>query len=47
VSLKHASSTSPVRDLKRFAAVLHIESVALAGVLAAAVLVSSPLQGMS
>jgi len=48
VSLKHASSTSPVRHLKRFAAVLHIESVALAGVLvAAAVLVSSPLPGTS
>jgi putative copper resistance protein D len=47
-SLKNASSTSPVKPLKRFAAVLHIESVVLAGVLvAAAVLVSSPLPGSS
>ncbi|MFM0556875.1 CopD family protein [Paraburkholderia sediminicola] len=47
-SLKSASSTSPVMPLKRFAAVLHIESVVLAGVLvAAAVLVSSPLPGTS
>ncbi|KFX64453.1 copper resistance D family protein [Paraburkholderia fungorum] len=47
-SLKNASSTSPVKPLKRFAAVLHIESVVLAGVLvAAAVLVSSPLPGTS
>jgi len=47
-SLKSASSTSPVKPLKRFAAVLHIESVVLAGVLvAAAVLVSSPLPGTS
>jgi putative copper resistance protein D len=43
-SLTNASSTSPVRHLKRFAAVLHVESLVLAGVLvAAAVLVSSPL----
>jgi putative copper resistance protein D len=47
-SLKDASSTSPVKPLKRFATVLHIESVVLAGVLAAAaVLVSSPLPGTS
>ncbi|CAB3801921.1 copper resistance D family protein [Pararobbsia alpina] len=47
-SLKNASSASPVRHLKRFAAVLHIESLVLAGVLvAAAVLVSSPLPGTS
>lgn len=46
--LKNASSTPPVKPLKRFAAVLHIESVMLAGVLAAAaVLVSSPLPGTS
>jgi putative copper resistance protein D len=45
-SLKNASSTSPGKPLKRFAAVLHIESVVLAGVLvAAAILVSSPLPG--
>jgi putative copper resistance protein D len=42
------SSTSPVRHLKHFSAVLHIESVVLAGVLvAAALLVSSPLPGTS
>jgi putative copper resistance protein D len=47
-SLRNASSTSPRKPLKRFAAVLHIESVVLAGVLvAAAVLVSSPLPGTS
>ncbi|RDK04632.1 copper resistance D family protein [Paraburkholderia lacunae] len=47
-SLKNASSTPPVKPLKRFAAVLHIESAVLAGVLvAAAVLVSSPLPGTS
>jgi copper resistance protein D len=47
-SLKNASSTSPARHLKRFAAVLHAESLVLAGVLvAAAVLVSSPLPGTS
>ncbi|MGU7773835.1 copper resistance D family protein [Burkholderia sp. MR1-5-21] len=47
-SLKNASSTPPVKPLQRFATVLHIESVALAGVLvAAAVLVSSPLPGTS
>ena len=47
-SLKNASSTSPVRHLKRFAAVLHVESLVLAGALvAAAVLVSSPLPGTS
>lgn len=45
-SLKNASPTSPLKPLKRFAAVLHVESVVLAGVLvAAAVLVSSPLPG--
>jgi copper resistance protein D len=38
----------PVKPLKRFAAVLHVESVVLAGVLVvAAVLVSSPLPGAS
>jgi copper resistance protein D len=47
-SLKNASSTSPSKHLKHFAAVLHIESVVLAAVLvAAAVLVSSPLSGTS
>ncbi|MFM0083506.1 MULTISPECIES: copper resistance D family protein [Paraburkholderia] len=47
-SLKSASSASPAKYLKRFAAVLHVESVVLAGVLiAAAVLVSSPLPGTS
>jgi len=47
-SLKNASPTSPLKPLKRFAAVLHVESVVLAGVLvAAAVLVSSPLPGTS
>jgi putative copper resistance protein D len=47
-SLKSASSTLPVKPLKRFVAVLHIESAVLAGVLvAAAVLVSSPLPGTS
>ncbi|MFM0412555.1 MULTISPECIES: copper resistance D family protein [Paraburkholderia] len=47
-SLKNASPTSPENPLKRFAAVLHIESVVLAGVLvAAAILVSSPLPGTS
>lgn len=39
---------TPVKPLKRFVAVLHIESVVLAGVLvAAAVLVSSSLPGTS
>jgi putative copper resistance protein D len=47
-ALKNASSTPSVRHLKRFAAVLHGESLVLAGVLvAAAVLVSSPLPGTS
>lgn len=47
-ALKNASSTSPAPTLKRFAAVLHVESVVLAGVLvAAAALVSSPLPGTS
>lgn len=47
-SLKNASLTSPAKPLKRFTAVLYIESVVLAGVLvAAAVLVSSPLPGTS
>ena len=47
-SLKNASPTSPENPLKRFAAVLHIESVVLAGVLVpAAILVSSPLPGTS
>ncbi|MPW18953.1 copper resistance protein CopD [Paraburkholderia sp. CNPSo 3157] len=45
-SLKEPLSESPPRPLKRFAAVLHVESVVLAGVLvAAAILVSSPLPG--
>ncbi|WP_408259845.1 hypothetical protein [Paraburkholderia caledonica] len=35
-SLKSASSTAPVKHLRRFAAVLHIESVVLAAVLVAA-----------
>jgi putative copper resistance protein D len=47
-SLKNSSSMSPVRPLRRFATVLHVESCVLAGVLlAAAVLVSSPLPGTS
>ncbi|ORC49049.1 copper resistance protein CopD [Burkholderia sp. A27] len=47
-SLKNVSSALPVKPLKRFAAVLHVESVVLAGVLVvAAVLVSSPLPGAS
>ncbi|GAB3627622.1 copper resistance D domain-containing protein [Pandoraea terrae] len=45
-SLRYASSESPMRPLKRFSAVLHVESLVLAGVLvSAAVLVSSPLPG--
>jgi putative copper resistance protein D len=45
-SLKEARTEITARPLKRFAAVLHVESVVLAGVLvAAAVLVSSPLPG--
>ncbi|MPW15503.1 hypothetical protein GCT13_00890 [Paraburkholderia sp. CNPSo 3157] len=45
-SLKEARTEITARPLKRFAAVLHVESVVLAGVLvAAAVLVSSPLLG--
>jgi copper resistance protein D len=47
-SLKSGSSVSSVEPLKRFAAVLHIESVVLTGVLvAAAVLVSSSFPGTS
>jgi putative copper resistance protein D len=47
-SLKNSSSMSPVRPLRRFSIVLHVESWVLAGVLlAAAVLVSSPLPGTS
>jgi copper resistance protein D len=47
-SLKNPSSISPARPLRRFATVLHVESWVLAGVLlAAAVLVSSPLPGTS
>ncbi|WP_350357432.1 CopD family protein [Paraburkholderia fungorum] len=47
-SLRSASSTPPMRPLKRFTVVLHVESWFLAGVLvAAAVLVSSPLPGTS
>ncbi|HEX7906944.1 MAG TPA: CopD family protein [Paraburkholderia sp.] len=47
-SLMNASSTPSVKPLKRFVAVLHIESMVLAGVLvAAAILVSSPLPGTS
>ncbi|MGF6656265.1 putative copper export protein [Paraburkholderia youngii] len=45
-SLREASSEFAARPLKRFAAVLHVESIVLAGVLVtAAVLVSSPLPG--
>jgi copper resistance protein D len=45
-TLRKTSLESPPRPLKRFATVLHIESVILAGVVvAAAVLVSSPLPG--
>ena len=45
-SLRDARPEATVRPLKRFAAVLHIESLVLAGVVvAAAVLVSSPLPG--
>ncbi|MEX3634607.1 copper resistance D family protein [Paraburkholderia sp. BR14320] len=45
-ALKNPSAAAPARPLRRFAAVLHIESIVLAGVLmVAAVLVSSPLPG--
>ncbi|CAB3724175.1 hypothetical protein LMG22037_05027 [Paraburkholderia phenoliruptrix] len=45
-SLKDTASASSVRPLKRFAMVLHVESVVLVSVLvAAAILVSSPLPG--
>ncbi|SIT51168.1 putative copper export protein [Paraburkholderia piptadeniae] len=45
-TLKRSSLESPTRPLRRFATVLHIESVVLAGVVAtAAVLASSPLAG--
>ncbi|WP_321795007.1 copper resistance D family protein [Caballeronia sp. J97] len=45
-SLKEARADAAARPLKRFAAVLHVESVVLAGVVvAAAVLVYSPLPG--
>lgn len=47
-SLKDTASASSVRPLKRFATVLHIESAVLVSVLvAAAILVSSPLTGTS
>lgn len=47
-SLKSASPVSSVEPLKRFAVVLHIESVVLTGVLVAAgMLVSSPLPDTS
>ena len=47
-TLKRTSLESPTRPLKRFAAVLHIESIVLAGVVVtAAVLTSSPLPGTS
>jgi putative copper resistance protein D len=46
VSLKEPHPESSLRPLKRFAAVLHIESIVLSGALvAAAILVSSPLPG--
>jgi putative copper resistance protein D len=45
-SLKEVPADATARPLKRFAAILHVESVVLAGVVvAAAVLVSSPLPG--
>ena len=45
-SLREGHTEGIARRLKRFATVLHVESVVLAGVLvAAAVLVSSPLPG--
>lgn len=47
-SLKDTASAPSVRPLKRFATVLHIESAVLVSVLvAAAILVSSPLPGTS
>lgn len=47
-SLKEAPADATARPLKRFAAILHVESVVLAGVVvAAAVLVSSPLPATS
>ncbi|AJZ56336.1 copper resistance D family protein [Paraburkholderia fungorum] len=47
-SLTDTASASPGRPLKRFATVLHVESVVLVTVLvAAAILVSSPLPGTS
>jgi copper resistance protein D len=45
-TLRKSSLESPTRPLKRFASVLYVESVVLAGVVVtAAVLVSSPLLG--
>ncbi len=47
-ALMGTASASPVRPLKRFATVLHVESLVLVSVLvAAAILVSSPLPGTS